>query len=56
MFEFCAIFCFFNVYTKVFSLSPLGQENYHSSSQSVNTFENNNAYKELSSFNQISKY
>lgn len=36
----CLIFCFSSVYyTKIFSLSPLGQENYHSSSQFVNTFK-----------------
>lgn len=47
----CLIFCFSNVYyTKVFFWSPLGQENYHSSSQFVSTFENNNAYKDLSFF------
>lgn len=49
-------FLFCNVYTERFSLSPLGRENYHSSSQFVNTFENNNAYKDLSSFDQTLKY
>lgn len=49
-------FLFFNVYTKKFSFSSLGQEKYHSSSQFVNTFENNNAYKAFLSFDQLSKY
>lgn len=54
MLKFC--FLFFNVYTKIFSLSPLGQEYHHSGTQLVNTFENTNVYKDLSSFDQISKY
>lgn len=48
MLKFC--FLFFNVYTKVFSLSPLGQEYYLSGTEFVNTFENTNAYKDVSSF------
>lgn len=49
-------YLFSSVYSKKFSLSSLGQENYHSSSQIVNTFENYNAYKDLPSFDQVSKY
>lgn len=49
-------FLFLKVYTKKFSLSSSGQENCHSSSQFVNTFENHNTYKDLPSFNQVSKY
>lgn len=50
-------FLFLNVFKcKKFSLSSLGQENCHSSSQFINTFENHNAYKDVPSFDQVSKY
>lgn len=49
-------FCFsmFTVRNGIFFVIS-GARNHHSASQFVNTFENNNAYKD-SSFNQASKF